>query len=139
MKKLITSIAILACLSMPAYAARKTATITTTTDAPEISRITPEDRDRFGNKYEATISMQGTFAGNTIHLLKSVDGGTTKIPVNDLTGAAYTKTSAGDVDISHGFPSSLDSAPDQSVIFYASVGGDSPGAPTLTITVDDNR
>lgn len=136
MKKLLLGIAAIACLSVPAYAARTTSTITTTTGLATIATLTGGEGGTVGNEYSATVTTQGTFNGNTIHFLVSVDGGTTKVPVNDLTGVAYTQTAAGTVDLEYeGWPQEAS----KSVIFYASVGGDSPGAPTLTITVDDNR
>lgn len=135
MKKALLLIAMMCGLSFPAYAERSEPTlITTTTGIDDIVTIqrtrTPDPAGWRGD-----VVISGTFASNTIHFLVSVDGGTTKVPLDDLTDVAYTKTAEGTVELTWGWPTTSD----QSAIIYASVGGDSPGAPTLTITVDDNR
>jgi len=135
MRKLLVCAAFFMCLSSPAYALRGGAiAFSSTTSLEEIVEINGNPRKN-GEMYKGTVEVKGTFNSNTLHLLVSTDGGATKVPDNDLTGTAYTISSAGTFPIEWGWPTKGT----ESTIFYLSVGSDSTLAPSITVTVDDNR
>lgn len=88
-----------------------------------------------GNRdaYIATVTIQGTFDGATAALKLSVDGGTTLIPMKDLTGTAYSCTSDDSVNISLGTGFSANGS---DLELYLTVSGG--GSPELTVYVHDN-
>ena len=115
-----------------AQAARIDATIDAMNDSVAFASVYNARRDT--EKYAACANVYGTFNGATIHFLVSTDHGTTKVPMEDLTGTDYTITTATPFCFEWGWPAGNA----DSTIFFASVAGAS-SAPSLTITVDDNR
>jgi len=64
-------------------------TTITTTDATEICQV---DKPHNADFWFATIAVSGTFGGGTVTLQVSFDNGTTKIPLEDQTGSAWSAT-----------------------------------------------
>lgn len=79
-------------------------------------------------------SNAGGFGGGTLTLLISLDGGTTKNPMKDQSGTAYSVTAAD--TLTGSVPARLN-ANDVRPIIYAKLTGSTN--PNLTLTVVDNR
>lgn len=82
--------------------------------------------------YVATINAYGTFGSGTLSYSMSTDGGTTKVAMKDITGAAYSATANDTVNIELGVANHLGKEP----IIYAVLSGSTN--PTITIDVLDN-
>lgn len=92
-------------------------------------------KPRASDIYLATVSLYGTFGGGTVTLFMSPDGGTTKIPlIDDLTGSAFSLTSARCFDIQMGTGNG--SASSNEIKLYATLAGST--SPNLNLTVHDN-
>lgn len=84
-------------------------------------------------EYIATILVNGTWGGGTITFSFSKNGGTTKIPVKDLTGTTVTSTADDNVNISTG-TSHINTV---ELTLWATLAGATN--PSLTLDVFDNR
>lgn len=71
-------------------------TITTNTTTELVRPVRRSSAD----SWSATLGFSGTFGSGTYSLQYSPDGGTTKITMTDLTGAAYAITAATVISIS---------------------------------------
>jgi len=132
MKKIGLIILAIAVISTTAHAARTSSAV----DALDalVKIVTISRVNIVEGMYKGSVTVSGTFNSGTLHLLKSVDSGTTKVPVMDSSDAAYTRTTAGTFLFEDGWPTSYT----QDTIYYFSVSGAS-SAPDITVTVDDNR
>jgi len=83
--------------------------------------------------WQATCFAWGTFGGGTVNWLVSPDGGTTKIPMYDISGAAYTSTTDDDFTTTLGGGSTISDC----IKIYATLTG-SAGA-TVNLAVFDNN
>lgn len=86
-----------------------------------------------GEPWIGTVFIGGTFGGGTITFQSSPDGGTTKIPETNLSGAAFSMTTAGSVQVSLG---NADVTANQIKLYAVMTGSTSP---TVTATVFDNH
>lgn len=83
---------LLALLTFPLPAgANEYAPVTFTTAAGDLAVCSPISRGVWHGYVKAT----GTWGGGTLTLYKTYDGGTTKLPITDLTGVASTLTADG--------------------------------------------
>lgn len=85
-------------------------------------------------QWEATVAIQGTFGGGTVTLFQSLDGGTTKIQVRDLSGTLYS-TMSNDTFI-WSIPGLPDSRASE-IRLYATLAGST--SPNLSIIIMDNN
>lgn len=90
-------------------------------------------RKREYDKWQATFFCQGTFGGGTVNWLISFDGGTTKMPLYDASGAAITSTTTDNFTTTLGSGTTNSDCPK----IYATLSG-SAGA-TVTIGAFDNN
>ena len=132
MIKKILAFSAVALFSFPAMAEKTQTTISALSDVPAIARVNPEHNQQ--ELYKACATIYGTFNSNTMTLKVSTDGGTTKVPMPDLSGTTYTATANDAVCWEWGFGRSSG----ESTIFYLSTGG-AASAPSLTVDVFDNR
>lgn len=110
--------------------ARYTARITADGDTFLCDILKPSDSSE---KWGATVYIYGTFGGGTVTLVGSPDGGTTKVTLPNISGAAFSATTNAAVELEHGNGNKNTDAPK----LYARVAG-SAGA-TINVTVFDNR
>jgi hypothetical protein len=105
-------------------------TITATADGDY--RVAPV-RNMRGDTCHITMYAQGTWGGGTLTWKISFDGGTTLIPMLDMTSVAVTLTSDGSFDrtLGNGNRGGVDP------LIYASISGST--TPSLTIGVLDNN
>lgn len=86
-----------------------------------------------GRSYKATIAIQGTFGSGTFTLFESLDGGTTKIACKDLSGTAYSTTTADSIRYFQPGHATTDAG---EVILYGTLAGSTN--PALSVIVIDN-
>lgn len=91
-------------------------------------------KPRNATEWVATINAYGTFGGGTLSYSISTDGGTTKTQMKDLTGTAYSTTTADAINVILGVPSNNVAA--RQTILYAVLSGST--SPSLSIDVLDN-
>lgn len=89
-------------------------------------------RRRDANYWVGTILAYGSFSSGTITWSLSPDGGTTKIPLKDLSGTTITTTANDNFNVTLGNPS----ANSQTLSIYATLAG--AGTPSITINLYDN-
>ena len=80
----------------------------------------------------ASINAFGTFGGGTLSYSISTNGGTTKTQIKDLTGIAYSTTTADCINVQFGVANHNGSEP----TLYAVLTGSTN--PSITIDVLDN-
>lgn len=80
---------------------------------------------------EGVIQIGGTFGGGTITLFVSMDGGTTKNALKDLSGTAYSATAAD--TFSYKLPFKDDTS--AGAILYGTLAGAT--APSVTVKIID--
>ena len=97
-----------------------------------LTQIAIAKKPRSEEKYLADIQIAGGFGGGTVTLFVSLDGGTNKVALRNLSGTAYSTTVADVVPVS--LVGGGDN--DEPVIIYATVANAT--TPTLTIIVGDN-
>ena len=81
---------------------------------------------------EGMIQIGGSFGGGTFTIFISLDGGTTKNAFKDLTGTAYSTTTADTFQFS--LPIKDDAA--TGIILYGTLAGST--TPSLTVKIIDN-
>jgi len=86
-----------------------------------------------GERYEASIQMGGTFGGGTLSLFISMDGGTTKNTLDNLSGTPYATAVAKTIEIDV----ALDNSHNGDVKIYGTLAGST--SPTLVVLVTDNN
>lgn len=115
---------------MEKIVSKKTLTLSADTAGTELLRAhTPRSK----LLYEYILQSGGTFGGGTLSFKISLDGGTTKNPLTDATGTAYSTTTA---DTFTGTIPANTNVGDEPIIYAVLTGSTSP---SLTITVIDNR
>ena len=109
--------------------AKTTHTITTNNSSTAIVTATRPAGNQY---YECMIFVYGTWGSGTIAWMLSPDGGTTKLPIKDLTNVAITST-AND-SFTFRLPMGRDF---EEITLYASLTGAT--SPSLTVLTFDNR
>ncbi len=104
-------------------------TISADTAGTAICTVT---KPRTLSMWMATINAYGTFGGGTLSYSLSTNGGTTKTQQKDLTGVAYTTTTADTINMELGVANHNGAEP----ILYAVLTGST--SPSITIDVEDN-
>ena len=107
-------------------------TTTTFTADATLTELKKCIQTRGKDAYTATLQIDGTFGAGTLALFLSLDGGTTKTALKDVSGTAYTTTTA---DI---FRVTLDvtGSDIEKTFIYGSLSGAT--APNLKVIVCDN-
>lgn len=98
-----------------------------------ITVATVERGRKTSDTFYGNLAVTGTFNSATITPKISIDGGTTKIDVRNLSGTVETITEDRIIPMQFGWPNA-----DGSLIFYASSSG-SVSNPDLTATLCDNK
>lgn len=83
--------------------------------------------------WKATINAYGTWGSGTITFKVSTDGGTTKVPLQDYTGASITLSANGNFNTELGNANTNSGAPK----LYATMAGSTN--PSVTVDVLDNN
>lgn len=112
--------------------AKYTATLTTAAGSEVF--ICNVNRKRDLVAWTATFFCQGTFGGGTVNWLISPDGGTTKMPLYDNSGAAITSTTTDNFTVNLGSGTTNSDCPK----IYATLAG-SAGATVLVSVFDNNN
>lgn len=81
--------------------------------------------------FMATLNAYGTFGSGTLSYLLSTDGGTTKTTMKDISGSAYSTTTADAVNISLGGGGNHNVTNQQTIIYAGLTGSTNP-----SITID---
>lgn len=105
-------------------------TTITTNSTTAICTIT---KPRALTEWFATLNAFGTFGGGTLAYSISTDGGTTKVPMKDMSGTLYTTTANDAVNVATGVSNHNGFDP----IIYAVLSGAT--TPSITVDVLDNR
>lgn len=90
-------------------------------------------RRRDAPNFVATILAYGTWSSGTIAYSLSPDGGTTKVPLKDLTGSAITSSADDSVNVQLGNGSTNS----DEISIWGTLSGSS--SPSITISFYDNR
>jgi opacity protein-like surface antigen len=131
MKRIITALALALLLATPAQASKQTPVSITADGTYLIATVqTPKTG---GNIWQGTVFFGGSFGGGTITLQASPDAGTTKISETNLSGTAFSMTSAGSIEVDLG---NADTTATQIRLYAVMTGSTSP---TVTATVFDNH
>ncbi len=131
MKKILIALTALLLLSGPAHATRQ-APVSISADSTVLIATVATPKKGSEN-WKGTEFFQGSFGGGTITLQTSPDGGTTKIPETNLSGSAFSLTSAGSVEVDLGTANTTATQ----ILLYAVMTGST--SPTVTATVFDNQ
>lgn len=105
--------------------------ITVTADGDTYIADVVKKRDFY--QWFGTFYASGTWGGGTITYKVSVDGGTTKIPLKDASGASITSNADDNFTTNLTTPAKLS----QTTKLYASMAGSTN--PSVTVTLDDNN
>lgn len=101
---------------------------TTSITADGTNEICTVHKPRDLDAWVATLHAFGTFGGGTLSYQISTDGGTTKTTMKDLTGVAYSTTTADAINVELGVGDNIK--------IYAVLSGATN--PAITVHVADN-